>query len=778
MDADKRSKRFAALGLTVSVLMGALGLRLWFLQAVDAPVLELRVQANKTRTVKLLPERGRIFDREGRILADNERLLTVTLDWEAMRRTSERLELFSRLAPILDVAPGDIENRFKGGKYSPLLPMPVKEGVSEETAIYLIQRVEDFPGVDVTVEWKRQYPFAPIAAHVLGYLGAITQGDANQYLEQGYNLNERVGQFGVEKVFETYLRGTPGFVKYEVDSRGAVLDVVERRDPIPGNDLLLAIDLDFQQFAEQALETQLRLRRFGETCQARVPVLVDGKEVRDADGRRVTESAKPFVNFTNDEGVVETRVIPDCANYKSPAGSVVMMNYSNGEVLAMASYPTFDNRWFNASISSDKFAQIFPRTDDPDQSILVNRAIQGQYNLGSSFKPFVAYAALGTGQLSDQDGSGVDYRYQDKGVYEDSTFAAARSRTSGNNLIIVDGQEFTTSEYCAENRCFYRNALCSGTGKPCVYGSVNVVDALAVSSDTFFYKIGDEIFRQRGGAPVLQEEVRKFGFGSQTGIDLPYESPGRVPDSESKRKLVEAGALFEGESPTYLVGDNVQLSIGQGLLAASPIQLAVAYGALGNGGDVNRPLIALALLEPGTPNALEVGLADLSKASVAVELGTKNTIRSLNIPPDVRDPIVQGLSRVVTGPGVTSDYYHSTTGERLFRNYPYDKLPIAGKTGTAQGAANLPWNDSSVFAAFSLDPNQPIVVSAYMEKAGYGSRAAAPVVKCMFLAFMGEARMSTVLPSNPLDVTSTLAAPERKLADGRCLAGANFGGRD
>lgn len=771
MDADKRSKRFAALGLTVSVLMGALGLRLWFLQAVDAPVLELRVQANKTRTVKLLAERGRIFDREGRILADNERLLTVTLDWEAMRRSAERLELFGRLAPVLDISPSDMEDRYASKKYSPLLPMPIKEGISEETAIYLIQRVEDFPGVDVTVEWRREYPFAPIAAHVLGYLGAITEGDAAKYLEQGYNLNERVGQFGVEKVFETYLRGTPGFVKYEVDSRGAILDVIERKEPIPGNDLQLALDLDLQQFAEQALETQLRLRRFSEICQARVPVLVDGKPLLDTDGRRVTQSAKPFVTFTDDEGNVVSREIPDCANLKSPAGSVVMMDYSNGQILAMASYPTFDNRWFNAPISGDKFAQIFPRTDDPDQSILVNRAIQGQYNLGSSFKPFVAYAALNTGQLAGPEGSGVNYRFRDEGVYEISTLKALRARAGNEN-------EDEINEFCTLNKCYYRNAICAGTGKPCVYGSVNVEDALAVSSDTFFYKIGDEIFEQRGGAPVLQEEVRKFGFGSRTGIDLPYESAGRVPDSQSKRALVEAGALVEGEVPEYLVGDNVQLSIGQGLLSATPLQLAQSYGALASGGEVNRPLIALALLEPGTPNALEIGWADLSQAAVALELGAKNTIRNLNIPPEIRDPIVRGLSRVVTGPGVTSDYYHATTGERLFRRFPYDRLPIAGKTGTAQGAASLPWNDSSAFAAFSLDPSQPIVVSAYMEKAGYGSRAAAPVVKCMFLAYLGEARMTAVLPSNPLDLTATLAAPERKLADGRCLAGADFGGRD
>ncbi|MGA0878876.1 MAG: penicillin-binding transpeptidase domain-containing protein [Ilumatobacteraceae bacterium] len=782
MDADKRASRFAALGLAAVVLMTALALRLWFLQAVDAPSLELRVQANKTRTVKLLPERGRIFDREGRILADNERLLTVTLDWEVMRRDEDRVELFERLAPVLNVPFQDLEDRYQSGRYSPLLPMPLKEGVGEDEAIYLIQRVEDFPGVDVTEEWRREYPYAPIAAHVLGYLGAISEGDSAQYLERGYNLNERVGQFGVEKVFETYLRGTPGFVKYEVDSRGAILDVVERRDPIPGNDLVLAIDLDYQQFAEQALESQLRLRRFDKACQARVPVKdTEGQVVKDSSGRTVTEAAKPFVEFTNEFGEVERREVPDCANFKAPAGSVVMMDYSTGQVLAMASYPTFDNRWFNAQITGDKFQQIFPRTDDPDLSILVNRAIQGQYNLGSSFKPFVAYAALNTGQLSGPKGSGVDYVYEDEGVYEDSTFAAARARSGDNNLIQIgtgdDAEFFSIDEWCALNRCFYRNAICSGTGKPCVYGEVNVEDALAVSSDTFFYKIGDEIFRFRQGF-VLQEEVRKFGFGNRTGIDLPYESAGRVPDAESKSALVKNGALQPGEDEKFRVGDNIQLSIGQGLLAASPIQLAVAYGALGNGGDINRPLIALALLEPGTPNSTEVGMVDLSRSTIALDLSVKNTIRTVAIPPEIRDPILRGLSRVITGPGVDSDYYHSTTGEKLFSRYPYERLPIAGKTGTAQGAASLPWNDSSVFAAFSLDPNQPIVAAAYLEKAGYGSRAAAPVVKCMFLAYLGDARMSSVLPSNPLDLNSTLAAPERKLSDGRCLAGANYGGRD
>ena len=500
--------------------------------------------------------------------------------------------------------------------------------------------------------------------------------------------------------------------------------MLERVEPVAGNDLHLSIDLSLQQFAEQALETQLRLRRFVETCQAK-------------DAKR--QSVKPQ--------------FPDCSNLKAPAGSVVMMNYLTGEVIALASYPTFDNRWFNSGISGDKFSEIFPKTDDPDKSLLVNRAIQGQYNLGSSFKPFVAYAALDTGQLP----GGAEYRYLDQGQYQ---------------LVSID------KESCQIIKCIFRNALCGGGNYACRYGSVNIEEALAVSSDTFFYKIGEEIFSERGGQPILQEEVRKFGFGSHTGIELPFETAGRVPDKESKKKLVDNGVLMEGESPNYLVGDNVQLSVGQVLLAASPLQLAQAYGTLANGGDVNRPFIALALLEPGTPNSDQVGIADLTQSTVAVNLGTTDTTRRLNIPPEIRDPIIRGLTRVITGPGVFYDFYHSTTGERLFASYPYDDLPIAGKTGTAQGAASLPWNDSSAFGAFSLDSAQPYVVTAYLEKAGYGSKAAAPVVKCMFMATIGAATKAEVLPSNPLDITATVAAPERSLPSNRCLGGATYGGRD
>jgi penicillin-binding protein 2 len=710
----------AVLGIVSVVLVGLLGTRLWFLQVVDAPGLEERVSANRTRTVALLPERGRIFDSDGRILADNQRVLTITIDRGVLKRSSDREVLFERLSGPLGVPIAELEDRYASQRYDPLQPLPLKEDVTETEALFLLERREDYPGVDVREDWRRTYPYAPLASHVVGYLGAIRKDEVDSYRARGYLLSERVGQFGVEKSFELDLRGTPGSVTYEVDSRGAILGVVERVEPTAGRDLLLNIDLDLQQFAEETLETQVRNRR-----------LATVRNPRDEQGELVFPDA------------------PEVVPYKSPAGSIVVLDHSTGRVIAMASYPTFDNRWFASGVSGEKFRQIFPETKDPDLSILVNRAIQGRYNLGSTFKPFVAYAALNSGQLP----GGVEYAVEDKGTYRLSSGSIDSSR-------------------CDKVRCEFRNATCRATGKPCVYGRVNVVDALAVSSDVFFYKIGDEIFSERGGQPILQEQVRLFGFGSRTGIDLPYEFAGTVPDAALKRQLAERGAISQEEGRGYYVGDNVQLAIGQGLLSATPLQLAVGYASIANGGFVMRPLVARALLAPGTPDRADaVGFADLGVAEIEVDFAGPDIVRQLDMSDGKREALDTGLSRVVTGPGVTSDYYHSTTGEALFRYYDYAKLPIAGKTGTAQGFQSRPWNDSSGFAAYSRDITQPYTVAAYLEKAGYGSQGAAPVVKCLFSAMAGDVRLNPVFMSDPLDTSSRYAALPRQMPLTNCLAG-------
>lgn len=725
MAVDRRATRLGVLALVGFSLFSLLGIRLWFLQTVKADELQEVVDVAKRRIVRTAPERGRIFDADGRILADNERVLTVAVDWQQLRRKSEREEIFARLSGWVQVPVEAMEARFQRQIDSPFLPFPIKQGIDEPTAAAILERIEDFPGVSIEVEWKRVYPFAPHAAHVIGYMGALTEENLDDPQYDGYLLNERVGQFGVEKSMEHVLHGVWGYKEIEVDAANRPVRVIKEVPPVNGFDVQLTIDLDVQQYAEQAIETTLRARR---TQTAPNPV------VRKPDGSR--------------EKMDITR--PDEVNYKAPAGSAVVMNYETGAVIALASYPTFDNRWFEAGLSRTKFQQVFPVTDDPDKSILVNRAVQGRYNLGSTFKPFTAYAALNTGLISPGE------RYNDTGTYQLGPESADQARCRAGLI-----------------KCEYKNATC-GTGLPCVYGSVNVEDALAVSSDTFFYRIGEEIMIRNNREPVLQAELRRFGFGADSGIELPFEFDGTVPDKELKRLYAERGVISEDEGRSYYVGDNVQLAIGQGLLSATPLQLATAYGALANYGFVFQPTIIQAIWEPGVPDGDTPGFVDFSRGTIYDDRADPELIRQIPMPDDIRRPIVAGLRRVVTGPGVDSDYYHKTTGENLFRVYPDEAIPLAGKTGTAQGANNYPWVDSSAFTGFAIDPStanygpndeHPYVVTAYLEKAGYGSQAAAPVVKCIFLALSDIAPMDPVVLSEPLDLDATVAAPPLAMPD-------------
>jgi penicillin-binding protein 2 len=721
MAVDKRATRLGILALVGVLLFSLVGVRLWFLQTVRAEELQARVQFSKTRTVDLVPERGRIFDADGRIVADNEPILTVAVDYQMLRKKPDRQEIFRRLSGWIDVPIEEMEERYDSGLYSPLLPMPVKEDVDEPTAAALMERIEDFPGVAILNEYRRVYPYSPLAAHSVGYMGAITRDQKDEYLELGYNLNERVGQFGVERSMEQVLHGRWGKRVYEVDASERPVRLIEEVPPVNGYDIQLTVDLDVQQYAEQALQTQLGLRR---------QLTAPNPEIEKPNGQ--VERLDPF----------QGTEVP----FKAPAGSVVVLDQNDGSVIALASYPTFDNRWFEAGLSQEKFQQIFPITDDPDQSILVNRAIQGRYNLGSTFKPFTAYAAMHSGLLAQGD------YYRDEGTYR--MYSVDQARCDAGLV-----------------RCVYKNATCRGTGQPCRYGPVNVESALAVSSDAFFYRLGEQLLVEfPEGSQVLQNEVKQFGFGADPGIDLPFAFDGTVPDAELKRRYAEEGIISEDEGRNYFSGDNVQLAIGQGLLSASPLQLANGYAAIGNGGFVYEPEIVATVFEPGVPDSDVAGFADLGAGTVH-EQRTPVLVRQIPMPPEISLPIIAGLQRVIRGPGVTSDFYHATTGENLFFNYPGDGIRIAGKTGTAQGQNNYPWLDSSVFAAFSLDGATPYTVTAYLEKSGYGSQAAAPVVKCVYLALSGHVTYDPVEMADPLDLSSNRAASPVSLRDTSCFDG-------
>ena len=704
MAVDKRAARLGVLATVSLILIGLLGARLWFLQGVQSDEYQAKVTASKNATVYIAPERGRIFDADGRVLADNKRILTVTVDWAVVKKEKDRRELFERLSGPLDTPVDDLMRRYdpcylepkpckKAQQFDRLLPLPLKEGVDEDKVAFIKERGEDYPGVDVTVQYKRVYLYAPLASHVVGYMGAITKENLDTYLAQGYKRNERVGQFGVELSLERELHGRWGKKVFEVDASGSIVrELVEQCvEPVAGFDVQLSID-----------------------------------------GTKVD--------------------YPEYVNHKAPAGSVVVLDNTTGQVVAMASYPTFDNRWMEAGISGTKYKQLFPSTNpdgskiDPDQSILVNRAVQGNYNLGSTIKPFVAWAGMHAGLID------ANYVYDDKGTYTLSQIPPEDCQNNGGNY-----------------KCVFKNAVC-GNGAPCKYGPVNVESALAVSSDSFFYRLGELFFYAsedlpKGDPNLLKVNLQRFGFGAKTGVQLPYEWAGRIPDDAVKAALVEAGVLAPGEVPRLLVGDEVQVAIGQGLMAATPLQIAVAYSTLATDGFRQQPTVVKAIYAPLTPD-ISPGVADLSQGTVVKSYDTPVIVDQLEDNGSL-DAITRGLRRVITGPGVDSDIYHKTTGESLFKGFPLD---IAGKTGTAQGAANLPWNDSSAFGAYGLTDDVPYTVVAYLEKSGYGAKAAAPVTKCMFQALTDPTMLTPVLVSDTLDVQSTEPAPSNLLANATCLA--------
>ena len=423
MAGDKRATRLGVLALVATMLFGALGVRLWFLQAVEASSLQAAVDESSLRTVLIPPVRGQIIDADGRLLAGNEATNTVAVDWAQIRKASDRATLFQRLSGWLGVTVADMEARYQADTYSRFRPLPLAEDVPENVVIAIQERYEDFPGVSVQLAYRRVYPYAPLASPLIGYMGAITEDTQAYYRSLGYdtsNRGERVGRAGIEQQYETKLHGTWGRRVVEIDAAGRVVRLVSETPPVNGQDIQLSIDLDLQQYAEQMLQLQLRLKR---------AFLAPNPIVEKPDG------SHQRMDLTKGTAVY----------YPAPAGSVIIMNNATGQIMAMASYPTFDNRWFSQPLSNDKYKEIFDRrrpdgSQDPDQAALINRAIQGQYNLGSAFKPFVAYSAMMAGLIGPGD------YIDDRGTYKAQSIP---------------------DDVCATGvKCVWRNSTCSFNHRP------------------------------------------------------------------------------------------------------------------------------------------------------------------------------------------------------------------------------------------------------------------------------------------------------------------------
>ena len=640
MTTDTPRLRMSVLGIVVFSLFAALFARLWYLQVMTADEFEVVAESNRLRTVPVEAPRGRILDRDGTVLVDNKIAIQVTIDRAAYSelKDDERSAMLGRLAAGLTRAgtPTTVEQlqeRIADPRYSPYVPVPVaggpQMGVSEDLKIWIDEHAEELPSVSADRVAIRSYPYGPIAAHLLGYVGKISQDELDERLDspKTYTLNDSIGKAGVEVVYEDYLRGIPGERQIEVDTNGTPVRVVSETEPVPGNDLVLSIDVDIQALAEKALR--------------------DGMQ-------RARDNDMP-----------------------APAGSAVVLDPRDGSVVAMASAPTFDPADFTDGISQQEWAAL---TDPALGYPLNNWAMMGQYSPGSTFKLFTGLSAMKAGLITPET------TLNDPGYYQ---------------LANCSGE------------CRWEND--QGT----VHGTVDLRRAMTVSSDVFFYSLGANFWTGRemlpGGDEAMQQLYYEFGLGEETGVDLPGERDGVIPGPAWRQEFCsnpDAGCI----DPNWYTGDNINMSIGQGDVLLTPLQLANGYATFANGGTRWAPRVAMEARDRITGDVVEKFEPE--------KLGT------VEMDPAHRQAMLEGLIGVVHDP--------EGTAYTTFETFPKDFWPVAAKTGTAQVNGK---ENTSIFASFSpaLDPQYATAV--VVEEAGYGGTIAAPITRQILDGIVDPAKL-------------------------------------
>lgn len=648
---DSPRLRLSILGIVALALFATLFARLWFLQVVGSPEYQLQAETLNTREISIEAPRGRILDAKGRVVVDNRVVTVVTLDRKELEESDDRDGTLLRLAQELTKAGiptkvSDLEARLVDKRFSPIEPVPVATDIDESLEIYLTERRDQFPGVHVERETVRVYPYGSLAAHVLGYVGKINEQELEERMgtkddpienPKPYREDSIIGKTGVEYTFEEELRGTPGVREVEVDARGEILRTYDYTPPVPGNDIQLTIDLDVQAVVEQELA----------------------------------------------RGVESTRRRParDGVPTTAPAASAVVLDATNGSVVALASYPSYSPEEFVGGITTQRYEELKAQNDP-----FTNRAIAGQYAPGSTFKLVTSYAGLHTGHLAPNTVWNAGKSYTVQGC-------------SGN------------SDTCTRSQ--------PGRGN----GPITIQQAITDSSDTFYYRLADEFWIHRDvyGETPIQDAAREFGLGSPTGISLPYEKGGVLPTPERRAQLHAENpeAFPEGK---WRSGDNVQISIGQGEVLVTPLQLTNAYATFANGGRLHQPNIVSRVLAPESdPADPEV-----------VRTIEPRVAKQVDLPPAIYDVMMRGFD------GVTK----SGTAAGAFEGFDQSLWQVGGKTGTAQVQKKA---DTALFVGFGPVSAPKYVASVIIEEGGFGASAAAPVVRAILEPLAGARPLMPVL---------------------------------
>jgi penicillin-binding protein 2 len=617
MTQDSSRLRLGVLGMVVLSLFCALLARLWYLQVLASPTLRVEAQHNSVAVVYTEAPRGRILDRNGKVLADNRVVLALVADREEIAKKPDVLD---RLSGLLGVPIPVLHERIADERYSLFKPVPVALDVPKDKLIYVREHQGDFPGIEGVQLTERVYPNGTLAAHVLGTVGEINDDELGPRKTDGYKAGDTIGKSGIELTYENDLRGEPEIAKLEVDSVGRVQRSLGLQPAVQGDDIRLSIDLDVQRLAEESLAQGIDL-------------------------------ARKSTDFLTGK------------TFLASGGSVVVTDPRDGSVLAMASNPTYDPNEFTNGISVRRFQEL---NDPGGHYPLNNRAIQGLYAPGSTFKLITSIAAMRHGLITSRD------TYNDLGSY---TVVGERSQTFSN----ARGA---------------RNGL------------VNVSKALTVSSDVFYYWLGERFWDNRGrlGPSPVQDVARSLGMGELTNVDLPFEGNGRIDEPAGRERLhKENPTAFP--FPEWYTGYNLNMAVGQGDTAITPLQLANAYATFVNGGTVFAP---------------RLGDAVLNRQGQELRKIEAQVIKRTDLPASILEPLKAGFEGVVTSADPLG------TGYGAFAGFPLAQFPVAGKTGTAEVQGKF---DTSLFTAYAPFNAPRYVVTVVMEEAGLGASAAAPVAR-------------------------------------------------
>jgi penicillin-binding protein 2 len=648
--------RLIALQILVLSLLLTLGGRLWYLQIRNGQQYTAEAAHNQVQEVVTPAVRGSILDENGIPLADNVNRLVVSADrTELLRQADDGRSVLTRLAHLLGMKEQQVADKVRlcdahtpqpCWNGSPYQPIPITDKATTKQALEIVERRDAYPGISAQPTAVRHYarPDGATTAQVLGYLSPVTDEEIAAREKSGkppFQRSDQVGRSGLERTYDSELRGTAGVTRHQVDNLGRVIGSAGSTPPKPGSNVVTSIDARVQGLAEQQLSQAMK------------------------------DARKQFDHVTG-------------SRYKADSGAVVVMEAKTGRVLAMASEPSYDPNVWVGGIDAAEYKRLTgAKSDFP----LLNRAIQGQAAPGSIFKVVSTAAAVKAG-------------YRPNGGYECSS--------SFN----VGGQVFMNFE--SEN-----------------FGPISLGRALEVSCDTVFYRLAYGQWKKDGGnnpkhpKDFFFKTAHEFGLGARTGIDLPSEVTGRVPDRQWKKNFYKANkdswcAQAKSKKNDYATriarenctegyrmraGDEVNYSIGQGDTLVTPIQMARIYAAISNGGTLYQPTIGKAIVS--------------ADGKHVTELKPKRQGR-LPISRQTRDYMDQALAGVAT----------RGTAAWRFQGWPQKQIPMHGKTGTAEvyGKQTTSW-----FASYTKD----YAIIMTISQAGTGSGASAPAVRNIYSALYG-----------------------------------------